>query len=152
MQTRWGTWKVAGALIRSLDLHHNHCCVASSTAVGLIHTDAGNRISWLRRSPTLARQAGLDLGGRDGSPAGPAWPGPETLRPDDLATVPEGARLVSLSGRLPLLAGCRRAGVFQTGRCLRQTPFAVDLWLTLLIGLVGPQALAGLRRLRKPPT
>lgn len=50
------------------------------------------------------------------------------------------------------LAGCRRAGVFQTGRCLRQTPFAVDLWLTLLIGLVGPQALAGLRRLRKPPT
>lgn len=146
MQTPWGTWTVAGALIRPLDLHRNHRCVASSTAAGLIHTDAGNRISWLRRSPALARRAGLDLG--DEMDRLLARHGAAVYRYAPLTW----RRFQRVRASYHFLAGHRWAGVLQTGRCLRQTPFAADVWLTLLTGLVGPQALARLRSLRKPPT
>lgn len=58
----WQPWHMAGSVLQRLDLLQELRVATSSQLVGLIHLDADNRISHVRRGPDLARPAGVELG------------------------------------------------------------------------------------------
>jgi glycosyltransferase involved in cell wall biosynthesis len=146
LQTPWREWKVAGVILHSLEVHHTYRCADVSSAVALIHTDADNRISWVRRGAALARRAGQDLGeeldlifARYGAELR-CW-APLTWR-----------RYQRVRASYFFLAGCRRSGVWQSLRCLSASPLSADVWASLIFGLTGPHLYARIRAWRRPPT
>jgi len=146
LQAPWRTWRLAGVLLHSLDLHRFHVCVDVSSAVALIHTDATNRISWIRRGPGMARRAGQDLGEemdaiveRHGAELR-RW-APRTWQ-----------RFQRVRASYFFLEGRRRSGIKQTLRCLRSTPLATEVWTQLIFGITGPELFAWIRDRRPPPT
>ena len=143
---RWRPWLLSGTILQRFEIH-SHChCVVSSQVVALIHTDANNRISWYRREPKVAHRAGSDLG--------------EEM---DVVLQHHGKRLRELAPKIWLrfqrvrasyyfLEGRRVAGIHQSLYCIGLTPFATEVWLQLLMGLLGPRWFAWIRSFRSPPT
>ncbi len=145
-RTPWYESQFSGSVLHSLDLHREHCCAAVSADVGLIHTDATNRISWVRRSPNMARTVGVELGleldlilSRHGT---------ELQRLAPLTW----RRLMRVRASYYFLQGSRWSGVIQTLRCLQSSPLSAEVWAQLMIGLASPQMYARIRGNRPPPT
>lgn len=142
----WQPWALSGSVLQRLNMYQTCRCASSSRTVGLIHTDASNRVSWTRRSPELAKQAGTDLG--------------EEM---DMILLRHGEHLRKFAPRtwqrfqgvrasFFFLAGHRVDGIKQSLRCLSYKPYSLEIWSQLLVGLMGPGFFAQLRNLRSPPT
>jgi hypothetical protein len=146
LQTPWPEWRVAGVMLHSMELHRSHCCMDVNSTVALIHTDAANRISWIRRGASMARRAGTDLG--EEMDAILVQHGAELRRWAPLTW----RRFQRVRASYFFLAGCRWSGIKQTLRCLSASPLSGEVWAQLIFGLSGPHLYAKIRELRRPPT
>ncbi len=129
-----------------LDFASRYRSYFSNEVLGRIHTDAGNRASFLMRKPEVAIRHAPALG--------------EDL--DQLLlchgdalrrhAAPTHRKLQRLRASYYFLEGARRRGVEQMTSCLRETPFSLEAWSLLIIGLTGRSAFARVRSWRAPPT
>ncbi|MEP7363126.1 MAG: glycosyltransferase family A protein [Acidobacteriota bacterium] len=143
---RWHEWKCAGAVLFQMDFPRLFRTYTSSEILGLVHTDAPDRVSWQRRARAYALRAGLDCGeemdqilARHGEAL--AQHAPRTLE-----------RFLRVRASYFFLVGARVAGIRQSLRCLRASPLSLETWLQLVAGLAGPDIFARFRSMRAPPT
>jgi glycosyltransferase involved in cell wall biosynthesis len=145
-RVRWREWQVAGRVLYFLDFHRHFKTFASAETMSLFHSDAANRISWQRRKPEMASQAGRDLGAEM-----------------DAVLTTHGAALQKFAPKrwrhfeaarasYHFLTGSRWDGLRRIAGCLQRTPLQGDLWLQLVTGLLGPAVFSRFRSLRPPPT
>ena len=143
---RWRGWKTAGYMLYSMDFPLRYRTLFSSEILGLVHSDAPNRLSWQLRKSRNACQAGKELGeemdlilSRHGQAL--ARFAPRTLQ-----------RFLRVRASYHFMTGAVGRGVAQTLRCLRVSPLSAATWLQLLSGLAGPRFFTWLRSRRPPPT
>lgn len=143
---RWREWKYAGHLLFLMDFAEVYRTYSSDEFLGIVHTDAPDRLSWLRRAPAHALQSGRETGeemdlilSRHGEAL--AMHAPCTLQ-----------RFLRVRASYCFLAGDTIGGIRRTLHCLRETPFSGETWLQLATGLAGRAVFAHIRSLRPPPT
>ncbi len=129
-----------------LDFASRYRSYFSNEVLGRVHVDAGNRSSLLMRKPEIAiRYAGVlgeDLDHllvRHG----------DALRQHASQTHRKFQRL---RASFYFLEGARRKGMEQMLSCLHETPFSLEAWSLLIIGLTGRSNFARIRSRRAPPT
>jgi len=145
-QTPWREWRVSGVVLHSFDLHREWRCATCSQRVAIVHTDAPNRISWVRRGPAMARQAGADLGSEMDEILSRHGAALQACAPRTWQ------RFQRVRASYYFLAGRVWAGIRQAFSCLRMTPFSGEVWGQLICGLTGPGWFARIRSRRPPPT
>ena len=112
--------------------------------VAMVHTDAANRSSYLRRDSKYSRSNAAELG-KDMD---------ALFARHEAALRHYAPRLHKMFRRMRtayhFLAGERRAGVRQGLECIRATPLLPEPWLLLGIGVVNAKALATVRSWKGP--
>jgi glycosyltransferase involved in cell wall biosynthesis len=143
---RWPESRWSDHCLYNLDFAKQYRTLFCAETLALVHTDAGNRLSFGRRRSQNALDAAAELGAemdvvlsRHG----------EGLREHAPATH---AMYQRMRAAHHFLAGERGAGFRQILRCLRATPGQADAWLILALGLTNRSVFAAVRARRAPAT
>ncbi len=145
-RVRWREWKVSGIILYYMDFHRDFKIFASSETLSLVHSDATNRISWQRRKPEMAAQAGRDLGAEMDVLLSTHGSSLQRYAPRQYR------KLLAVRASYYFLTGATCRGLRQIAGCLWRAPFQSDLWLQMATGLLGPAIFSRFRSMRKPPT
>jgi glycosyltransferase involved in cell wall biosynthesis len=142
---RWREWRMAGEILYRFDLAHRYPILLASEALGLVHSDADNRLTSQLRKSHNAPEAGTDLGEEmdlilERHGAALHRFAPQTLR-----------RFLGVRASYYYRTGSLGAGVRQSLRCITATPLSIEPWLVLLGGLAGPSAFGWVRSRRSSP-
>lgn len=137
-----GLW--SDAALYQLDFAKRYRTLFREESVAVVHTDAQNRLSDLRRSPKCSRATAATLGKElddlfDRHQEGLRRFGPSTFQ-----------MFRRLRAAYHFLEGNRSAGVQEILGCLRETPFVLELWGLCILGIANPGALAVVRSWRRP--
>jgi hypothetical protein len=143
---QWPESRWSDHCLYNLDFAKRYRTLFCAETLALVHTDAGNRLSFVRRGSQNALDAAADLGAemdvvltRHG----------EGLREHAPVTY---AMYQRMRAAHHFLAGESGAGFRQILRCLRATPGLPDAWLILALGLTSRRLFAAVRARRAPAT
>jgi glycosyltransferase involved in cell wall biosynthesis len=143
---RWREWNRAGYLLYPLDFALRYRTLFSRETLGLVHSDADNRLSRQKRKSANAFQAAVELGEEMDLILSRHGEGLRQLAPSTFQ------RFQRVRASYHFLTGSVRAGVEQSIRCLRASPLSVEVWLILFLGLASRRLFARVRSWRPPPT
>lgn len=143
---RWPESRWSDHCLYNLDFAKQYRTLFCRESLALVHTDAGNRISFERRNSQNALEAAAELGAEMGTILSRHG---EALREHAPATH---AMYQRMRAAHHFLAGERGAGFRRILRCLRATPWLADAWLILALGLTSRSVFAAVRARRAPAT